>query len=116
MVDMRSGPATDKVRVGAMVLNKHVDHMKAANLQTVQEQIVPGSSTAFLAEVVDLLAELAFLVQTFRHHARGEGCSNCDEVRQVKLIEYELPDWTRLIAPIREPWLTVVPVLDWVDK
>eukprot|EP00061_Rhincodon_typus_P008310 g30817.t1 len=30
-----------------MVLNKYVDHMKAANSQTVQEQNTPGSSTAF---------------------------------------------------------------------
>eukprot|EP00061_Rhincodon_typus_P007689 g29637.t1 len=48
MVNMRSGPEMYSIRVGAMVLNKHVDHMKAANSRTVKEQNVPGSSTAFL--------------------------------------------------------------------
>eukprot|EP00061_Rhincodon_typus_P017292 g45925.t1 len=50
MVNMRSGPVTFKVQVYAMVLNEQMDHMKAANLQTVHKQRVPGSLTAFPTE------------------------------------------------------------------
>eukprot|EP00061_Rhincodon_typus_P015230 g42790.t1 len=44
MIDSRSDPVTSQVQVGAMVLNKHVDHMKAANSHAVQEQNMPCSS------------------------------------------------------------------------
>eukprot|EP00061_Rhincodon_typus_P015616 g43390.t1 len=41
MFDMRSGPETYKVRVGVMVLNKHVGYMNATNSQTVRKQNMP---------------------------------------------------------------------------
>eukprot|EP00061_Rhincodon_typus_P004016 g21564.t1 len=47
MVNMRPGPVMYKTRINAMVLNKHVDHIKAANSRTAWEQNVPGSLTAF---------------------------------------------------------------------
>eukprot|EP00061_Rhincodon_typus_P016911 g45374.t1 len=42
MVDGKSSPVTYKVRVGEMVPN--MDHVKAANSQTEQEQNIPGPS------------------------------------------------------------------------
>eukprot|EP00061_Rhincodon_typus_P012030 g37481.t1 len=44
MVDMRSGPVIYNVGVGEAVLNKHIDHMKAATLQMGQEQSIAGPS------------------------------------------------------------------------
>eukprot|EP00061_Rhincodon_typus_P006152 g26480.t1 len=44
MVDAWSGPVKYKVRVGEVVLNKHVDHMKAATSQMRQEQNIPSPS------------------------------------------------------------------------
>eukprot|EP00061_Rhincodon_typus_P007145 g28524.t1 len=54
MVDMRISPLTYKVQVGEVVLNKHVDHMKAATSRTGQEQNISGPSEhpARLSELV----------------------------------------------------------------
>eukprot|EP00061_Rhincodon_typus_P014271 g41193.t1 len=48
MVNARSHAGMYYIRVGATVLNKHVDHVKAENLEMVWEQNVPGSLTIFL--------------------------------------------------------------------
>eukprot|EP00061_Rhincodon_typus_P009952 g33848.t1 len=42
MVNARSGPMTYKSQVGDVVLSKHVDDMKPANSQAVQEQNIHG--------------------------------------------------------------------------
>eukprot|EP00061_Rhincodon_typus_P015466 g43154.t1 len=47
MFDVRSGPVMYEVPVGAMVLNKQVDHMKAANSQKVWGQNMSISVTGF---------------------------------------------------------------------
>eukprot|EP00061_Rhincodon_typus_P006314 g26840.t1 len=44
MVNTRSGPVMYKVRDGVTVLNKHMDHMQAANAQTVWKQNMPSPS------------------------------------------------------------------------
>eukprot|EP00061_Rhincodon_typus_P010771 g35311.t1 len=44
MVNARLGPVTYKVQVDEAVLNKHMDHMKAVNSQTGQEQNIPSPS------------------------------------------------------------------------
>eukprot|EP00061_Rhincodon_typus_P015219 g42773.t1 len=48
MLNTKSGPVMYEAQMGVTVLNKNMDYMKAANLQTGQEQNMPGFSTAFL--------------------------------------------------------------------
>eukprot|EP00061_Rhincodon_typus_P017433 g46126.t1 len=42
MVDIRSGPVIEKVQVGAMIQNKHMDHMKPENLQQCSSKTSPA--------------------------------------------------------------------------